>query len=777
MSQEMERRPVEGAPSDAGEADVEREGSDTKFNAQAIPELLKKHPNWVAYGLDPESGRPKCPLIASKRTVRASTRKPDTWCEWKFASLVREKYCDDKDTGIGFVFTEKTGLIYIDVDDCLDEAGACRDWAWPFIQPFIGKAYIERSPSGRGLHIIAKGKLPNDVEGGVAKFPEAATGDRVPEVAMFTAGKYTTITGDVWQGQQDIQDVTAEAAEVWAAAGIRAKGSGADAGEAPGEEDLPEVDKRRLTRSTRAMLNVANVADATDRSAARFKVYAQLAERFTAEEIFALVLDHPDWYAASGAAEKGREHTWQDICRAVAKSKTAKQEFEVVKEQEAAEAGQQGAPWKDLGIDVITTMTKSGPVTEAVHGPANVARYLKGHPERRGRLRFNEFTQNIELDGKPITEDHQLVPLGTPVRRYFGWSEEPPVWMLWHAVRLAAMPYNPITEYLRSLEWDFAERITSIAAKVGLEDTPLTRTILRLWLIGLVARALRPGCKNDTVLVLEGPEGRKKSEFFKVMAGGYRYFTDSPVDPSSKDGLQVMAEKWIIELAELVSIRRHEANRVKQFLSSAEDTFRAPYARTPKSHPRHFVIVGTTNDEEYLESTTGNRRFWPVAVQGKLDLEWLTANRDQILAEAVWAFELGEPWWFEEQPEELVLAQDARRTSDALEDKVAPFLVEVAAEAAKKGTTADFSLASLMERLGYGADRKDIQVRLSAVLRRLGWARVKRRVGGRPEHRWSNPALPEGRGATVRVLTPGRSAPSGEGAADADEGALGAGEA
>jgi hypothetical protein len=302
--------------------------------AAEVPEDMRQEQAWVGYAPDPDTGKAKCPVIISAKARRASTRKPVTWDTFERALLFHQKYGRDEGHGIGFVFKRTSGRIYIDVDCALDARGELREWAKRFVEPFMGKAYIEVSPSGRGLHIIGKGTLPGEEEGGVAKFAAHAQADgRVPEVAVFCAGKYTTITGKAWKGStSNVQDVSEEVAALWAAAGIGGKfGKVVQPGDAPVEllqvSDVPPSVKRELDE--------CSAGEESDRSAARFKFYVQASEQgLTPEEIYSLVRGS-DWYEASGAAEKGPSHTWQDICRSVGKVATSADEK--TKEKDAAE--------------------------------------------------------------------------------------------------------------------------------------------------------------------------------------------------------------------------------------------------------------------------------------------------------------------------------------------------------------------------------------------------------------------------------------------------------
>jgi predicted P-loop ATPase len=169
---------------------------------------------------------------------------------------------------------------------------------------------------------------------------------------------------------------------------------------------------------------------------------------------------------------------------------------------------------------------------------------------------------------------------------------------------------------------------------------------------------------------------------------------------------------------------------VKSFISAQENSYRPPYGRSVVRQPRHFVIVGSTNDEQYLTDPSGARRFWPVVVKRTLDVEWVRKNRDQLFAEAVHAHASGESWWFDVQPEALVEAQEARYVHDIIDDKVGAFIEECDEK--------PFTLAQLVERNGWAMDRA-MAMRLADVLKKRGFKKRKVMFEGERSWRWAKP--------------------------------------
>jgi predicted P-loop ATPase len=215
------------------------------------------------------------------------------------------------------------------------------------------------------------------------------------------------------------------------------------------------------------------------------------------------------------------------------------------------------------------------------------------------------------------------------------------------AVQTAARdhPFHPVRTYLKRLQWDGVKRLDRwLSTYLGSEDTEYSRAVGSRWLISAVARIFRPGAKADCCLILEGAQGIRKSTPLRTLAG--EYFTDELADLGSKDAAMQTRGVWIIELSELHSLSNSDVARIKAFMSRTTDRFRPPYGMRLVESPRQCVFAGTANQSTYLRDETGGRRFWPVAC-GRIDIDALACDRDQLCAEAKGRFDAGVAWWLE----------------------------------------------------------------------------------------------------------------------------------
>ena len=225
--------------------------------------------------------------------------------------------------------------------------------------------------------------------------------------------------------------------------------------------------------------------------------------------------------------------------------------------------------------------------------------------------------------------------------------------------------YHPVKEYLDALPvWDGVKRIdTLLTDYLGAEDSAYTRAVIRKTLAAAVARIYQPGTKFDSVLILNGPQGIGKSTLFAKLAGAW--FSDSLTltDMRDKSGPEKLQGYWILELGELAGMKKTDVETVKSFLSRVDDKYRASYGLNVESHPRQCVIVGSTNTESgFLRDITGNRRFWPVRVNGEsVRKPWQISGEDvlQVWAEAKTVYENGERLYLEGDVAAMAVSEQA----------------------------------------------------------------------------------------------------------------------
>jgi predicted P-loop ATPase len=285
--------------------------------------------------------------------------------------------------------------------------------------------------------------------------------------------------------------------------------------------------------------------------------------------------------------------------------------------------------------------------------------------------------------------------------------------------------FDPVTAYLDGLWWDGRERIGRWAVDyLGARDTSLNREFGRLMLIAAVRRARHPGTKFDQIPILEGPEGTGKSSALRILAGDDNFSDQNILAGSDREQQEAFQGVWIHEIAELAGMRRTDVERVKQFASRTEDRARPAYGRIRIDMKRRGIFVATTNEETYLKSETGNRRFWPIET-GKINLEQLKRDRDQLWAEAALCEARGDSIILDEKFRQMAAEEQERRLDeDAWHDSIAAWVQTQKGEITVSGVLQD-CLHLQMREIG-----QIEQNRAARILKRLGYRRKQKRADG-----------------------------------------------
>ena len=407
-------------------------------------------------------------------------------------------------------------------------------------------------------------------------------------------------------------------------------------------------------------------------------------------------------------------------------------------------------------------------------------RGIKGIPEADGLIAFNEFTNNVIKTretpwGSPagVWEEHDELAMGEWLARSH-YLPSMPRSTLEEAVLLVSRQhaFHPVRQRVLTLRgrWDKTPRLEQwlrICCLVEDEyddNDPLQRYLScagKWFIMAMCARVMPtvkegtrivrgPGTKFDYMLIFEGGQGIGKSSLAAVLGG--EYFADTGLLIGEKDSYQNIQGILVYEWGELENMSRQEVSKVKLFVSSPKDRFRASFDRRPKDYPRQVVFVGTTNEAHYLTDTTGNRRFWPVRVTRDVpDKAWLEANLEQLLAEAVHRLDEGERFWptREEQRDLFDAQQQVRMVQSSLEAAVRHYLYDETQKVPHMGQNGTLvnriSTQELLTRIGYTIDKQTDAVvkKLSAVMNMLGWelgARAsKKNEDGKRPWQWVRP--------------------------------------
>lgn len=365
----------------------------------------------------------------------------------------------------------------------------------------------------------------------------------------------------------------------------------------------------------------------------------------------------------------------------------------------------------------------------------NIVLILK-NASKKPIFRHNEFSSNDEYGdrapwgGVRGVEVRDIDFLKIKEYIYSHFRFEPAVTMVDEAIKIIATKntYHPVREYLEALPvWDGKPRAETWLKRLLNAKAPeeYLKAISKKILVAMIARVYEPGCKFDTVPVLVGVQGALKSTSIRALADPW--FSDAHMNIGDKDGVLAMRSVWVLELGEMSSLSRAEVNQVKEFISRATDKIREPYGRKMQSYPRQCIFIGSTNNDEFLKDDTGNRRFWPVSV-GKCNVAGIKAEREQLFAEALSLYTIGEPLWLE-NPDAIEGAeseQNMRMEYDSLLDKARDFFE-------KEHDNFDsrrFTLAQAFDSFGPFASLKDdrvSQVRAGKTLRMLGFEKRQSR--------------------------------------------------
>lgn len=294
-----------------------------------------------------------------------------------------------------------------------------------------------------------------------------------------------------------------------------------------------------------------------------------------------------------------------------------------------------------------------------------------------GKIKFDEFSNQDYLIGEIPWEpeicnrawsSHDDSALFSIIQTDYGMTSRQDYF---DAIKNVSMRYkfHPVRDVLDSLEWNKEEHIRGLLPDyLGAEDTEYTYQVMRLWMLGAVARVYQPGCKFDYTMIFQGKQGIGKSTFLKLLALNDNWFNDSLDSLDSDKAAQSLMGSWIVELAELKSLARTAGGveSVKRFLTAVQDKYRVPYERRADIFLRQCVFAGTTNKSDFLQDETGNRRFLIIQTGINEPTKSLFVPQAIENMKAAWAQAVH--IWKTEKPD-LILPDSCRDEARRLQDE------------------------------------------------------------------------------------------------------------
>lgn len=344
----------------------------------------------------------------------------------------------------------------------------------------------------------------------------------------------------------------------------------------------------------------------------------------------------------------------------------------------------------------------------------------------------------------------------------------------------SARPHDGFAEYLDALpKWDGVPRLGRWHA--GVVDDPDDVLAMRRFVISLVARTRRPGCRVGWIPVLVGAQDTLKTTTLEWLVGDRCYRMENLDEPHLMEKLVRYPLAIWDEFHLSQSDRDPYVNRVKALITGSSDMWHENYSTSESEAARMWVMAATTNTFDIPSSMEGTRRFMPVRIvsdggprRADGSPVWRTESlREQVLAEAVAAFEAGEPFTLSDP-----VGREAQRRALSRVREEAPEAEDVARFLSQRWPSG-WCAASVDERAFYRRQRAStpnlevqsvpgeltllpvvtvkvllqdalclssaqcssqrVRTRVKAVLRELGWVPGKRRIGGVSTAVWLRP--------------------------------------
>lgn len=683
----------------------------------AIPEELRRTPHWVLWHSVLKEGKlRKIPFTVHLDQAKSTRR--DTWTTFdrviQALPLALEDWGDEYPCGIGFVFSADDPYCGIDLDHCRDpETHIIEPWALDIIERL--NTYTEISPSGTGVHCIARSPHPGDLK-------------RKGRVEIYTEGRYFTMTGEVLVALP-IADCTTALAAIYAEI-FPPKTPKSVSVSLPTSLSSVEIFQKASAARNGGKFRVLYSGDTTGYSSpseADFAFCCMLA--FWTQDATVIDAMHREsglsrdkWDTPRGTSTYGADTIAKalDATTTHYTGKARKVRGMLRHSPSDDDSAAFPLPQLEQSKDWTSTLlfSSTGELRETV---SNVLAILRNHHAFAG-LWWYDSVRGIPMMGTEPLRDSLVTCIGHQLGELMRLG----IHSLGNLERCIialceAHPRDLLHEALNALPpWDGVKRLDYWLSDVADVSRDLYgMAVSRILPLSMIARALEPGCLYRYVVILEGPENTGKSSLVRALAGP-EWYVELSIGLENKESHMMLQGAWVAEMAELDALSRTEETRLKAFLTMRDDQWIPKYSNFRQSSPRRTILVGTTNDSAYLKGQTGNTRYLPVRT-GVIDVEMFCAMREQLLAEAL-AVYLTAPatWWHisDDAMEQATEERERRRVENVYEDDLSAYLA-----GRTQVTWQEIARQYLQLDKSRWSD-KSIQAQIAQALKALGWTRA-----------------------------------------------------
>lgn len=664
-----------------------------------IPQVMQQARRWLLWKSEPQPGgkKPrKTPYYADGTRRRG---KLDTQADWSRLSTFDDAiaaYSQGGYSGLGFALGPDGGGFYwqgIDLDgtDHRSELAALVDQL---------PGYVERSPSGTGVHALGYGK------------PFASIGSNSSGIEAYAGGRYFTVTADAIGG--DIEDISDYVQDV-----LRPLRASNSKGSSASNDQQPASLSPETVSDLRSALNAmhADDRDLWVRMGMALKALGDTGRGLWLDWSATSEKYDPADAARVWASFKDEGVTHKSVFSEAQAAGWVNPRSRVVQIKDSPQAKVVKPPAGDWSDELIVRIRDDGTekVLCRVH---NLILILENAEAWKGRIELNEFSGRVAVDRQDLDD---VGPIRVKAAMERDWiPEKVPTGDVLDALSVVASqsPFHPVREYLDGLKWDGVERLPYFFDDFcGCPRDEYHIAVARSLFVSAVARIYKPGCKVDTMVILESEQGYGKTKLWLALFGDW--CSEVTASLSDKDFYEGLRGVWAADFSELDAFSKAETTQIKRILTSQTDSYRPPYGRATKTYPRQCIFVGGTNRDDWNIDPTGARRFLPIRVRNRINTEAVAEARDQLWAEAVTRYQRGETWWEIPHAEQH---QEQTYQGDPWEEPVERFLL------GRNQVTVAAVLGECLQ-IETGKQTRADQMRASAILKRAGWERKRTPTG------------------------------------------------